>query len=403
MSLIETLAASAEQKFNALKEQAESEKLALEEFSKSTISALMAEACQDQIPSELLNELGADLVFSNRRDPLKSINGSVGCYEFTLIDEIGQNLVGRVEFSFARTPTTENWSCEISRITVPNTDASGEWTLSTNRDPQQTQAVLFPIEETTWGETLAHIVHTWHQAISRNRKELEHKKLRDAEQQATAEKEREQARLEKSQALKRFSVFRDEALQIDQEIQDAIATEISKTCELKETFTLYKWTWNTASFLVDEDDEDVGDYDSGYSTFDALDKDGWIHLIDRGRAIKLDMSAHRPVVERILVANINDLREAWLTDNKSVKIKEIVEQYSGCYGQGFRALAWNFSDDSVGIRRGIPWPKDWLIPFLGVGQAPSVITIKSNAKQVEVQATFNEKWGDEFDEDDTPF
>lgn len=76
------------------------------------------------------------------------------------------------------------------------------------------------------------------------------------------------------------------------------------------TATIYHWRWQTSGGY--NDGEYSAEYDEGYATTDELDDRGYVVLMPQRyrnseRTVKLNPMAHKPIVERITVASVDDL------------------------------------------------------------------------------------------------
>ncbi len=97
--------------------------------------------------------------------------------------------------------------------------------------------------------------------------------------------------------------------------------------------TTYRWTWCTATAGGDDGTE----FDTGWSTRDQLDQGGYVRLEPadtfgqrKPRELRLDMQAHKPVVERRTFDSIDSLpAELWTT--ATVIVPGINTTHSGMY------------------------------------------------------------------------
>ena len=411
MSLLSELAKSAELKADAKENEAAAARRAKDEEAKKQIAELIEQACEEQIPSELREELNMELRLS-RTNHHNQLMGWSGCLAFPLIDETDQRLQGSVTFTFKHFTSqiaceiTSQIACEISGIRMPSPDKNGDWPASRGRSSVH-KSHCDRLEGCTWGETLALLVQTWNEAMDRNRHTLAEQRQERAEREAEAERKRQHIAEVERKNLADFNIFCEEARAIEAQITDHLADILVDMTTFAAPLTLYRWTWQTGGVLDEESGEAVADYDSGFSLSSELDADGWVFLCDRGIAVKLIPRVHFPVVEKFTVTGMDDLTQLWrsrsirLIQSRSLQINGVTRYSYGCHGAYEQHDGWK-SDGALTYRA--DFPVSWLLTLVGLpAEVPTQITLEpTEVEQVTWQA-FTEKWGDRFKDDKPPF
>lgn len=232
-----------------------------------------------------------------------------------------------------------------------------------------------PISSTTWGETIAYFAAKWVREMEQNRQTLAAEAARAAENNARAEAERE-ARIARVAAIEaELNALRAEQEQVAAAIGEAIAD--LEIWPKGKTLTLYRWGWCQGAVYDDEAEENQFDYGDGLSLSDRLDDDGYVAILTRGR-VRLLADVHKPVVEEIALAGMEDLQNAKIYAAITT-VPVLVQGASKFeYGDGEQSF-WRWGD-GPGLEQRAKAPAGWLRSLLGIPDSYAITVQRPEAE-----------------------
>lgn len=347
LGLIEAIAADVQGRMDAEEAKALKEKRQkrlAERIEK--MSALRAAVRAVGITRELWDALGM------RYD----LNPDVFCGSvvFTLPDERG--VADTFELKM-RLDAHNDQSLEIPRI-----GKNAVWEVSGVGRQGYRSTIHSPLPpSSSWGETIAYLAAKWVREMEQNRQTLSERAAKEFEARARVDAERAERRARAEAVEAEVAALEAEQEQVAVAMGEAIA-DLEVWPEGK-VLTLYRWQWCKGSYYDDDSEEHTCEYDGGLSMSDRLDDSGYVDILTRGR-VRLMVDVHKPVVDEITLASLQDLQNAKIYMSITTVPVHVIGASDCEWGDG-EASFWRWGSEGKAIEKPIKAPVSWLRSLLG--------------------------------------
>ncbi len=271
--------------------------------------AVLQTLLSTEIEVDLLSALS--LSYEVRRDAYSSPGHAEALFFYAGVDwHLSQDFPNR---------SPESWRWSIRATTHRDRYTSHISDLSTYAAPQALRTTLL----VKLGERRQQLQNQERDALAKEQTQLQEKR------EAAATKEREEhERAERiAQANQEHARWKEQIAALKQQELERLWRWPANT-----SIALYRLTYTTG-IGRGEEDESLFEQEHGWTAVDHLDSEGYIRLepvdtywtTSQPREIKLDLSTHQPIWERIIIASVNELPKE-LREEIRVSIPNVYSQ-----------------------------------------------------------------------------